>query len=87
MINSIPLNLTHFAKDFVKDFAEDRLPQIFEVRGEVVMRKDIFEKLNKKQEKEGKIIFANTRNVAAGSLRQLDPQLVKERNLDFLLMI
>ena len=83
MINSIPLNLTHFAKDFVKDFAEDRLPQIFEVRGEVVMRKDIFEKLNKKQEKEGKIIFANTRNVAAGSLRQLDPQLVKERNLDF----
>jgi len=56
---------------------------VLEVRGEVLMRKDVFKKLNQKQEKEGKPIYANTRNVAAGSLRQLDPNLVKERKLDF----
>src|SRR3989339_288130 len=74
MIDSIPLLLKS---------AEARLPQVLEVRGEVLMRKDVFKKLNQKQEKEGKPIYANTRNVAAGSLRQLDPNLVKERKLDF----
>lgn len=74
MINSIPLKLNS---------AEEGLPQILEVRGEVLMSKKVFQKLNKQQEKEGKVIFANTRNVAAGSLRQLDPNLVKERQLDF----
>ncbi len=74
MINSIPLVLN--SKGL-------KIPQTLEVRGEVLMRKDIFKKLNQKQEKEGKPIYANTRNVAAGSLRQLDPNLVKERKLDF----
>src|SRR3989344_3163684 len=47
------------------------------------MAKKVLIFLNKQNEKEGKPLFANTRNVAAGSLRQLDPQLAKERNLDF----
>ena len=42
-----------------------------------------FRNLNKKQEENGKALFANTRNAAAGSIRQLDPGLVKERNLTF----
>lgn len=78
MINSIPLQL----KSLVKD-SPSRVPVILEVRGEVLMRKDVFQKLNQKQESEGKPLYANTRNVAAGSLRQLDPNLVKERKLDF----
>ncbi len=58
-------------------------PKNIEVRGEIVMSKSVWTELNKKQEKEGKPLFANTRNAAAGSLRQLDPQLAKERNLSF----
>jgi DNA ligase (NAD+) len=58
-------------------------PEYIEVRGEGVMSKAVFAKLNVKNKKEGKQLFANTRNVAAGSLRQLDPQLTKERHLDF----
>lgn len=71
MINSIPMNLSF------------PYPEYIEVRGEVVMPKKVWNKLNKKQEKAGKQLFANTRNAAAGSLRQLDPKIVKERNLDF----
>jgi DNA ligase (NAD+) len=56
---------------------------IFEVRGEIVMAKSTLEKLNKKYQKEGKSLLANTRNAAAGSVRQLDSRLTKERNLDF----
>lgn len=58
-------------------------PEFIEVRGEVVMPKREWSRLNKIQEKEGKQLFANTRNAAAGSLRQLDPNIVKERRLDF----
>jgi DNA ligase (NAD+) len=47
------------------------------------MRKTVLQKLNEKNEKERKPIFANSRNAAAGSLRQLDPKLVQERHLDF----
>lgn len=54
-----------------------------EVRGEAVMRKKVFLELNKVQEKLGKPLFANTRNAAAGSLRQLDPNLAASRRLDF----
>src|SRR3989338_2711227 len=54
-----------------------------EIRGEAVMSKATLEKLNVKNKKEGKTPFANTRNAAAGSLRQLDPKLAAERQLDF----
>jgi DNA ligase (NAD+) len=56
---------------------------IIHVRGEVVMLKKTFSKLNKKYEKDGKPILANPRNGAAGSIRQLDSKITAERELDF----
>lgn len=54
------------------------------VRGEVYLSDENFEALNKKQEEEGLNLFANPRNAAAGTMRQLDPRIVEARNLDFL---
>jgi DNA ligase (NAD+) len=51
------------------------------VEGEVFMSKDVFNKLNKEREKKGEPLFANPRNAAAGAIRQLDSQIVKERKL------
>ena len=53
-----------------------------EVRGEVVIRKDLFEKMNKEREKEGLTLFANPRNTAAGGLRVKDPKEAAKRNLE-----
>ncbi|MCX6742783.1 MAG: NAD-dependent DNA ligase LigA, partial [Candidatus Parcubacteria bacterium] len=54
-----------------------------EIRGEAFMDKKVFDKLNQQQEKKGKKIFANPRNAAAGSIRQLDPKITASRKLDF----
>lgn len=60
----------------------ENAPSRLIVRGEVYMPKKSFEKLNTRQEEEGKPLFANPRNAAAGSLRQLDPKVCAGRELD-----
>ncbi|USG66448.1 NAD-dependent DNA ligase LigA [Brevibacillus ruminantium] len=67
-IRSIPLRLTR--------------PLTLEVRGEAFMPRTAFEKLNKEREERGEALFANPRNSAAGSLRQLDPKIAASRQLD-----
>ena len=71
-IRSIPMKL-------------ENAPSHLIVRGEVFMPKSSFAKLNAKQEEDGKQLFANPRNAAAGSLRQLDPKIVAQRGLDILI--
>jgi DNA ligase (NAD+) len=60
-------------------------PVMLEVRGEAFMPKKSFQKLNAHREEEGQELFANPRNAAAGSLRQLDPKIAASRNLDIFL--
>lgn len=65
-----------------------RLPEVLPrliVRGEVFLPKSVFAKLNEERELNGQPLFANPRNAAAGSLRQLDPKIAAERRLDILI--
>ena len=70
-IRSIPLTL-------------EEAPSRLIVRGEVFMPRAVFEKLNAAREERGEALFANPRNAAAGSLRQLDPKIAAARQLDIL---
>lgn len=70
-IRSLPLSL--------------RSPLRLEVRGEAYMPKSVFVELNTEREQQGLQVFANPRNAAAGSLRQLDPRISAERKLDLLI--
>jgi len=65
----------------VPEHLRDAAPKLLEVRGEVYMDRKGFEKLNDERKKQGLPLFANPRNAAAGSLKQLDPAIVAERPL------
>lgn len=71
-IRSIPLRL-HISKP----------PPLIEIRGEVLMLKEDFKKLNDAQQEAGELPFANPRNAAAGTIRQLDPRIAAKRSLKF----
>ncbi len=85
-IRAIPLRLRlpkNVNSSGGKTTNQSLVPKLLEVRGEVVMSKKVFAQLNAGYEKAGKPLLANTRNSAAGSLRQLDAKLAAERKLDF----
>lgn len=73
-IYNVPLRL-HGSGPFTKGFTE--------VRGEIIMTKKEFDALNKNRQAQGSALFANPRNLAAGTIRQLDPSLVAGRPLEF----
>jgi len=58
------------------------VPELLEVRGEVYMEKEAFKRLNREREEKGLPLFANPRNAAAGSVRQLDPKITARRPLN-----
>jgi DNA ligase (NAD+) len=70
-------------EDIPKRFEGRHVPAHCDIRGEVYMTKSAFLKLNERQEAAGKQVFANPRNSAAGSLRQLDPSITASRPLGF----
>jgi DNA ligase (NAD+) len=70
-------------EDLPRSFAGRKPPKLIEVRGEVYMRHRDFAKLNKSREAEDEPVFANPRNAAAGSVRQLDPAITASRPLHF----
>ena len=69
--------------DVPKELSAPNVPEICEVRGEVYMTKSAFLALNERQKAAGRPVFANPRNSAAGSLRQLDPSITVSRPLGF----
>ena len=87
-IESIPLKL-EIHGPLPNKKIEEKLKKLIEngeieIRGEVYMEKKVFEKINKELEKKGEKTYSNPRNLAAGTIRQLDPRLVAQRPLKFL---
>jgi len=91
-IEAVPLSLLEIEK-IIENLKEEGLtetiryfkngyPKEIEVRGEVFMHLDDFKRLNEERRKNGESLFANPRNAASGSLRQLDPQITYQRKLD-----
>jgi len=80
-IESIPLRLESYESD--ESYPSYRQGEL-EIRGEVYMDKKTFERVNLEQSKKGEKEYANPRNLAAGSVRQLDPKLTASRKLKFL---
>ena len=76
-IRSLLLSIASSAREAAK------LPDRFEVRGEVILEKKGFEHLNREREQQGLSQFANPRNAAAGSIRMLEPSIVAGRRLDY----
>jgi DNA ligase (NAD+) len=70
-------------RDIPKELRGKRVPPLCDIRGEVYMTKSAFLKLNERQEAEGKPLYVNPRNTAAGSLRQLDASVTASRPLGF----
>jgi DNA ligase (NAD+) len=78
-IKSVPLRLRH------PEHNDSKIPRLLEVRGEVIIPRSGFAKLNQEREEAGEPVFANPRNAAAGALRQLDPKITASRPLDVFL--
>jgi DNA ligase (NAD+) len=76
-IRSIPLRLN------LETLRENSLPERIEVRGEAFLPLEVFKQINEERQKVGEAVFANPRNAAAGTLRQLDSRTVARRRLDF----
>jgi len=83
-IKTIPLKIKAF-QELPLGIDKERIKEgKIEVRGEAYITKKDFKKLNQKREKKGKEPYSNPRNVAAGSIRQLNSKVTKERELDFM---
>jgi DNA ligase (NAD+) len=80
-IRSIPLQIREREKNRPPDFGEIRAKEI-EVRGEVYLPTEVFERINRERAEQELPVFANPRNAAAGAMRQLDAKIVAERKLD-----
>ncbi len=78
-IKTIPLNLHHTKDESKPGFKP--IPRLVEVRGEVILRHDEFRRINEERELAGEPTFANPRNAAAGSVRQLDSKITARRRL------
>src|SRR3989338_3688243 len=80
-IGTVPILRLHSAPSVNRD-SPYHIPSRLEVRGEAFLPLKAFEKLNRERKKNGEPLFANPRNAAAGSLRQLDPKITASRPLD-----